>query len=82
MYWQVPTGLGWCLEPHLDINYNIIVMQQAALCALGLLLWVWHALAPEDCGEQTICVPQEKLEGFWVVMCPFPFMLAWAGFVR
>ena len=56
------------MEPHQDINYNIIVVQQAAMCVIGLLLWMWHTLAPEDCGEQTPLeeeVHQECCGGWW-----------------
>ena len=31
---KYPNGLlGWLLEPHMDINYDIIVIQQAVFCA-------------------------------------------------
>ena len=59
----------WFFEPTPDINYNVIVGQQAFMCALGSIMLIWAQFS-------------DDVTGFWLMFCPFPFMLVWSLFAR
>ncbi len=51
------------LEPTPDINYNYVVVEQMVMCGIGVLLVVLAHVFPDE------------MTGYWLIMCPFPFML-------
>ena len=58
------------LEPTEDINYNYVVVEQVVMNAIGVLLAVLAYAFPEE------------MTGYWLIMCPFPFMLVWSLMIR
>lgn len=58
-------GCAYFALLHADINYNYVVVEQLAMCAIGVLLCVLAVLPASE----------EEMAGYWMIMCPFPFML-------